>query len=57
MHFNNATYDALVQQWANAVRLMRRSARCATSSARSALLRHKLGLEAQEAECSHGSRL
>ena len=32
MHYANATYDALVQQWAHAVRLTRRSALCAAAA-------------------------
>ncbi len=54
MHFKNATYDALVQQWANAVRLMRRSVHCAASSEHSAGLRLRLGWPplATGAECA-----
>lgn len=37
MHFVNATYDALVQQWANGVRLMWRAAYCASRGERRAL--------------------
>lgn len=37
MHFINATYDALVQQWANGVRLMWRAAYCASRGERRAL--------------------
>lgn len=29
MHYHNSTYDALVQQWANSVRLERLSRACA----------------------------
>jgi hypothetical protein len=43
MHYKNATYDALVQQWANAVRLMRRSVRCAASGERGEQRRARLG--------------
>lgn len=37
MHFINATYDALVQQWANGVRLMWRAAYCTSRGERRAL--------------------
>lgn len=59
MHFRNSTYDVLVQQWANAVRLMRRSVRCVTATERSALLRSKLGLAAlpSDALCEPVMRL
>ena len=37
MHYINATYDALVQQWANAVRLMWRDTYCSSRGGRLAL--------------------
>ena len=39
MHFINATYDALVQQWANGVRLMWRAAYCSSRAERRTTLR------------------
>ena len=39
MHFVNATYDALVQQWANGVRLMWRAAYCSSRTQRRTLRR------------------
>ena len=37
MHFVNATYDALVQQWANSVRLTWRAAYCSSRTERRTL--------------------